>query len=318
MNLDLLRRRAELLDRTRLFFKVRGFLEVETPIAAREAIPERHIHLMRLADDERWLQASPEMHHKRLLCAGSGPIFEVTRSFRGGDWGKLHNPEFTILEWYRRGDDLDAAMTLTDQLLREVLGAPPAKRTSYREAFERALGVDPHADPVERLREACLDRQPTAAAALAASEDKTGFSADRDEWLNLLLSFFVEPTLGADAPELLFHYPATQSALAAKTVDRSGVEVAERFELYYRGVELANGYFELTDAAQLRERLETAGAARVADGGDELPMPDKLLEAMADPGLPPCAGVALGFDRLVMVATGAKNIGEVVAFSEYY
>ncbi|QDT70468.1 Elongation factor P--(R)-beta-lysine ligase [Planctomycetes bacterium MalM25] len=311
-----LRRRAELLDQTRAFFKHRGFLEVETPLAAREAIPERHIRLHRLADEERWLQASPEMHHKRLLCEGIGSIFELAKSFRGNELGKHHTPEFTLLEWYRLGDDLEGAMSLTSEYVSELLGAAPASRVSYGEAFRRAVGVDPHAATTEELRQKVQESLPVVED--EARETLDPESWERDECLNYLLSFSVEPTLGREAPELLFHYPASQSALARTVVDGRGVEVAERFELYWQGVELANGYHELTDPVELRRRLELANAQRIAGGWDEVPMPEKLLAAMADPGLPPSAGVALGFDRLVMLATGAKNLGEVTAFSEFY
>lgn len=311
-----LRRRAELLDQTRAFFKQRGFLEVETPLAAREAIPERHIRLHRLADEGRWLQASPEMHHKRLLCSGTGSIFELTKSFRGKEWGKHHNPEFTLLEWYRLGDDLDGAMSLTSEFVGELLGAAQVSRVSYGEAFNRAIGVDPHTATTEELRQKVRESLPTAVDEARESLDPESW--ERDECLNYLLSFSVEPTLGREAPELLFHYPTSQSALAKTAFDDQGVEVAERFELYWRGVELANGYHELTDPVELRRRLELANTQRIAEGWDEVPMPEKLLSAMADPGLPPCAGVALGFDRLVMLATGAKNLGEVTAFSEFY
>lgn len=308
IHLEHLRRRAELLDRLRAFFKQRGFLEVETPLAAREAIPEQHIQLSQLDDGLRWLQASPEMHHKRLLAAGSGPIFEVTKSFRSQERGERHSPEFTIVEWYRPGDDLSAGMALVDQLLQTLLDAPAAKRTTYREAFKRALAVDPHAVTLEELQSLCLERIPEMAGSLEA--------ADRDECLNALLSFLVEPTLGAEQPELLYHYPVSQAALATTALDDRGVEVAERFELYWRGVELANGYHELTDPVELRRRLELANAQRVAAGAAPVPMPERLLVAMTDPGLPPCAGLALGFDRLVMLATGAETIAEVRPFAD--
>lgn len=303
MRLDLLQQRAELLYRLRSFFRERGFLEVETPLAAGEAIPERSIELSETTDG-RWLQASPEMHHKRLLCAGAGPIFETTKSFRGHERGSHHNPEFTIVEWYRPGDDLDAGMALVDELLQSLVGAPAAQKTTYREAFQRALRIDPHAASDGELRD------------LSASLGAVGAVERRDESLNTLLALAVEPTLGCESPELLHHYPASQAALAATARDDQGVLVAERFEVYWRGVELANGYHELADATELRRRLELANDQRATAGLPRVPMPEALLADMVDPSLPPCTGVALGFDRLVMLATGAKTIGEVRLFCE--
>lgn len=305
MRFDVLKERARLLDRLRGFFRDRGFLEVATPLVSDQAIPERHIRLTRAGPD--WLQASPEMHHKRLLCAGSGPIFEVTRSFRGGERGELHRPEFTIVEWYRPGDDLAGGMELLSHLVGELLTSHGVERVTYREAFERSIGFDPHA-----ASDGVLQALPDAAlsASLRAAD------ADRDEWLNAWLATRVEPTLGVGRPELLFHYPASQAALATTATDEQGVSVAERFELYVDGVELANGYRELTDPIELRRRLELANAQRAAAGAPELPLPHRLLADMTSPGLPPCAGVALGFDRLVMVAVGAESIGDVLAIDD--
>lgn len=303
MNLPHLRRRAELLDQLRTFFRGRGFLEVETPLLTTEAIPERHIDLMPIAQSDQWLQASPEMHHKRLLCEGSGPIFEISRSFRVGERGAHHRPEFALLEWYRPGDDMLAGMALLEELIQTVLEAPQTKRTTYREAFVDAIDLDPHRATLDELRARATSASGVSVEAL-----------DRDGLLNLLLSARVEPRLGRDVPELLHHYPASQAALATTFIDARGDELAERFELYWRGLELANGYHELTDPIELRGRLERANAGRLSDRKPALPMPEKLLDAMTDPGLPPCAGVAVGVDRLVMIATGADTIGEVRAF----
>lgn len=306
MNVELLRRRAGLLHALRGFFSDRGFLEIETPLVSREVIPEQHIGLFGV-EGGGWLQASPEMHHKRLLCDGVGSVFEVTRSFRRGEAGSRHNPEFTIVEWYRPGDAMPEAMGLLDELLVGLLGTAPATRTTYRAAFQRVLGVDPHSASIAELH----------AIALQRSIDPAGLTEadDRDEWLNLLLSSLIEPTLGEKSPELLYHYPVSQSALARTAFDREGVEVAERFELYWRGVELANGYHELADPVELRRRLRHANEQRLRLGLAGLPMPEKLLAKMSSPGLPPCAGVALGFDRLVMLATGAASLQEVRLFA---
>jgi lysyl-tRNA synthetase class 2 len=304
MKFDHLRRRAELLDRLRQFFIERGFLEVETPLVLPEVIPELHIDPIRTADGQ-FLQASPELAMKRLLAAGSGPIFQVTKSFRAGEYGALHGPEFAIIEWYRPGDDMDVGIALLGELLHALLpDAPPYIRTSYREAFQRVLNVDPHSATVNELA--------SVAEQHGVAKPQAMDNADRDEWLNLLLATRIEPRLGASAPEILYHYPASQASLAATTHDQHGTEIAKRFELYWQRVELANGFYELTDAAVLRHRLTQVNSARVADGRDELPMPETLLAAM-DGGLPASCGVALGFDRLVMLAVGAKEIREVMA-----
>ncbi len=314
MKIDTLRQRAELLGRLRNFFAERGFLEVETPLVSIELIPERHIRPIALADCDRHLQASPELHMKRLLCDGIGPIFQVTRSFRGNERGRHHHPEFTIVEWYRPGDDMLAGMGLLDKLVQELLDLPPAKRTSYREAFEQTLGVNPHTASIAELQSVASERAPSFLEILEGMSEEE--KQDRDEWLNLLLDQSVEPVLGKTGPEILYHYPVSQAALANTVYDDRGELVAERFELYAGGLELANGYHELTDSDELRTRLELANRQRVVSGDRALPMPEKLLAAMQSPGLPDCAGVALGFDRLVMLATGADSIDEVTTFSE--
>jgi lysyl-tRNA synthetase class 2 len=293
-----LKRRGELLRKLREFFYDRDFVEVETPLLCDEVIPELHIEPP--AFHNSFLQASPELHMKRLLAEGMPAIFQVTRSFRTGEHGTLHNPEFTILEWYRAGDDMNAGMKLLDELMQAVAGTPPAIRTSYAAAFEKTLGINPHTATCTEL----------AACHNIAAE---GINADdRDEWLNLLFATKIEPTLGQSAPELLYDYPASQASLA-KTAVRDGEEVAERFELYWRGVELANGYHELTDAAELRRRFIEVNAARIADNRPALPMAESLLSAM-ERGLPDSTGCALGFDRLVMLALGAERIADVMAF----
>ncbi len=275
-------------------------LEVDTPLVADEVIPELHIEPLRLENGQFSLQASPELHMKRLLAAGAQAIFQVTRSFRAGERGRLHNPEFTIVEWYRVGDDMRAGIELVDEMMQSLLCTPPAARTTYAEAFERHAGVNPHTASVEEL---------AAKVEAPAGMDRT----DRDEWLNLFLAIRVEPQLGRGQPEIIYHYPASQAALAKTTTSPAGYKVAERFELYFRGIELANGYHELSDAAEQRRRFDAVNAARVADGRTALPLPESLLAAL-NQGLPDCTGVALGFDRLAMLATGATSIDEVLAF----
>jgi lysyl-tRNA synthetase class 2 len=298
-----LAQRSQLIRKLRKFFYDRDFIEVETPLLADEVIPELHIEPFRV-EGGGFLQASPELHMKQLLVAGAKAIFQVTRSFRQGERGALHNPEFTMVEWYQVGDDMTAGMELLDGLSQSLLKTPRVKRTSYADAFQEHLGLNPH--------NASLDQLATAAKAANIAIPDGLDRRNRDEWLNLLLALRVEPHLGRDRPEILFHYPASQSALAKTVIDAAGDEVAERFELYYHGIELANGYHELADATELRVRFEVANAARQTDGRAELPLPAEWLAAVAN-DMPDCTGVALGFDRLVMLAAGAASIDKVMA-----
>lgn len=295
----------------RAFFHERGFLEVETPLLAREIVPELHLEPIEVVSGSQpslWLQASPELYMKRLMASGAEAIFQVARSFRADEVGQLHNPEFTIVEWYRRGDDLAAGMDLLDALVQTTLGTSPALRTTYAEAFERQTGLDPHRATPQQLAMACQ-------ALDVAVPD--GFDRrDRDEWLNLLLATRIEPTLGREAPEIVYHYPASQASLARISTSPRGVNVAERFELYYRGIELANGFHELADAEEQRRRFEDVNDARTAAGRAALPLPTSLLAAL-EHGLPDCTGCALGFDRLVMLATEKATIRDVMAFPHF-
>lgn len=302
-----LKLRSELLRRLREFFHDRGFLEVETPILSADVVVDRHLEPFHatLAPDPRkpgegqrlYLQTSPEFHMKRLLAAGGEAIFQVTRAFRNGERGRLHNPEFTLVEWYRGGDDYDAGMTLLSELCVSLLETKEADRVTFREAFLRHAGVDPFAAADKHLRQACL---------AAADSD-----LDRDALLDLLLVERVEPHLGRGRPTILCDYPPSQAALAM--VRGGEFPVAERFELYVDGIELANGYHELLDAGELRRRASEANAHRAAAGRQRLPEQSRLLAAM-EHGLPDCCGCALGFDRVAMLAAGATSIDEVLAF----
>lgn len=309
-----LRRRAELMQRLRAFFVDAGFLEVETPMLSADIVVDRHLdpfvthyQVPGALDDQAgktlWLQTSPEAAMKRLMAAGGEAIFQVTRSFRNRERGRLHNPEFTLIEWYRRGDGLEAGMQLLGELTQTLLDVPRVDRITYAEAFQQYLEIDPHQADVAQL---------SAAAERLNIAVPPGFeNEDRDSWLQLLLADRIEPQLGAEAPTILYDYPASQAALAK--VRPGPPAVAERFELYYRGIELANGFHELLDAEVLRQRMEIENSQRVADGKTMLPGPQRLLAAM-DAGLPNCCGVALGFDRVVMLAVGAESIDEVIPF----
>jgi len=307
-----LRLRAELLARTRAFFHERAFLEVETPLLSADVVVDRHIdplgvilpHDPRTPAEGRvlWLQTSPEFSMKRLMAAGGEAIYQITRAFRGGESGRLHNPEFTIVEWYRRGDSMEDGMQLTSDLCESLLNLGPAQRVSYAEAFAMHAEIDPHRAMPAQLAEVARERRISFSDTLAAG--------DRDTLLNLLLAELVQPHLGQQRPTLLYHYPGSQAALARVQGDPP---VAERFELFVRGVELANGYHELLDPEVLRQRNRQANDDRAGEGKPRLPAESRLLAAM-DVGLPACSGTALGFDRLVMLAAGADSLAEVLAF----
>ena len=311
-SLDRLRLRAGLLRSVREFFERRGLLEVETPCLSADVVVDRHLDPLSvvLPDDVRqldrgrrlYLQTSPEFHMKRLLAAGSGAIYQISRVFRAGETGPRHNPEFTLVEWYRPGDSYDEGMSLLSELSQELLGLGAAERLSYAEAFERHVGLDPHTAEITTLDRAVAE---AGGASLEFAAD------DRDGRLDYLLVTNVEPHLGFARPTILYDYPASQAALAQ--VRQGPPAVAERFELYVQGIELANGYHELLEADVLASRNVTNNQQRIADGKAPLPAESRLLSAMRD-GLPDSVGVALGFDRVVMLAAGAKTIDEVLAF----
>ncbi|MBN1910544.1 MAG: EF-P lysine aminoacylase GenX [Pirellulales bacterium] len=304
--MELLRRRADLLRQVRSFFDNRGFLEVETPLLSADTVVDRHLDPFGVECGGRtfWLQTSPEFGMKRLLAAGAGAMYQVTRSFRQGECGRLHNPEFTIVEWYQPGHTMRQGMTLLGELAETILARGPAESVGYGEAFERYAGLDPHKADAAALARAVEEHS----IAVPASLDPD----DRDGWLDLLLVHLVEPRLGRERPTILYDYPASQAALAR--VRPGPPPVAERFELYVDGIELANGYQELTDPAELRRRNTRVNRQRARDGKPTLPVESRLLAAM-DVGLPDATGVALGFDRLVMVALGAKSLADVTAFT---
>ncbi len=299
-----LRLRADLLRRVRGFFDDREFLEVETPLLSADTVVDRHLDpfAVQVGQSTCWLQTSPEFAMKRLLAAGAEAIYQVTKAFRQEELGPLHNPEFTIVEWYRRGDGLSEGIDLLDELSQALLERGPAQRLTYREAFQEHAGIDPLTAATSALREAA-SRKGTPPGSL--SDD------DRDGWLDWILVEQVQPQLGQDRPTIIYDYPASQAALAQ--VRDEDPPVAERFELFVAGIELANGYHELIDPNVLRQRNATNNAARVADGKQPLSEGSRLLAAM-DAGLPQAAGVALGFDRLVMLAAGAERLDQVIAF----
>ncbi|HKJ09830.1 MAG TPA: EF-P lysine aminoacylase EpmA [Gammaproteobacteria bacterium] len=311
-DLDRLRRRAELLNAIRDFFRVRNVLEVDTPVLSAAAATDPALASLRTRytgpgaprGTTLYLHTSPELAMKRLLAAGSGPIYQVCKVFRDGERGGRHNPEFTLLEWYRPGFDHHRLMDEVEALLGAVTPRPlpAAARWAYRDLFIAVAGVDPFAAAVPELVR-CLDRHGVAPPPHMPD-------TDRDPWLDLLLTHVVEPRLGP-APVFVYDYPATQAALAR--LRPGDPPVAERFELYMDGMELANGFHELADAAEQRRRLEHDMARRRAAGVPESPVDERFLAAL-EHGLPDCAGVALGVDRLAMCAAGVSSIDQVIAF----
>ena len=304
--------RATLLARAREFFARRGVLEVDTPFIVSTAVSDAHVHSAsvqlvseRGAPAQFFLHTSPEYAMKRLLAAGSGDIYQICHVARAFESGRLHNPEFTLIEWYRLGFSLDALMSEVDALVRLLLGEQArgrgSERLSYRDAFLGATGLDPLAAPAEALAAASV------AAGLHAGRD-TG----RDECLDFLMGTVVGPRLGRDSLTFVYGYPASQAALAR--LDPADPRTAQRFELYADGIELANGFHELAAAAEQRARFEQDALERRRRG---LPVhaPDEQLLAALASGLPDCSGVALGFDRVLMLASGAAHIREVLSFT---
>jgi lysyl-tRNA synthetase class 2 len=307
--LPALRRRAEALRVAREFFRARGVLEVETPALVNAPVSDVNIGSVRAQvpglDAPLFLHTSPEYAMKRLLAAGSGDIYQICRVYRGAERGRHHNPEFTMVEWYRVGFSLDQLMLEVAGLVRALLGADetlPVEMLSYREAVARFAGFDPLEAPDAELH---------AAAVLLGLDPKRAAATSRDELLDLIVGARVGPALGAGALTFVHRYPASQAALAR--LDAADPRIALRFELYHRGVELANGYHELTDGAEQRARFAADQQSRRARG---LPVSelDRNLLAALEAGLPDCAGVALGFDRVLMLALGASVIDEVLAF----
>jgi elongation factor P--(R)-beta-lysine ligase len=314
-DLATLRLRAELLQRIRAFFAVRGVLEVETPVLSAAAVTQPHLASFATPysgpgsrhGQTLYLHTSPEFPMKRLLAAGSGCIYQMARVFRDGEAGRRHNPEFTLLEWYRVGFDADRLMDEVTELVTALLAGRPTlkepERLSYRELFQRHLDLDPHRTSVAELA--------VCTAHYAVPIPPGMPTDDTDPWLDLLLTHWIEPRLGQGRLTFIHDYPASQAALAR--LRPGDPPVGERFELYLNGLELANGFHELGDADEQRRRFEAENAARRARGVPVMPLDESLLDALAA-GLPDCAGVALGFDRLVMLAAGKDAIQEVMAF----
>lgn len=302
--------RARLLTELRTFFAERGVLEVETPILSAAANPDPAIEPLHLDADltgtgtRRWyLQTSPEFPMKRLLAAGSGPIYQVCKVFRADERGRRHHPEFTMLEWYRPGFSLEDLMDEVAVLLRRLVGRPelPVERLRYRELFRGRLGLDPWTATTADLQ---------AAAQARSIADADLLALDTDGWLDLLLTHCLEPDLGHHGLTFVHHYPPSQAALAR--IEPGNPPAARRFELYWQGMELANGFDELLDADEQRRRFQRDLDQRRELGRVSAPMDERLLAAL-EAGVPATSGVALGLDRLLMSMLGADHLDAVLA-----
>lgn len=302
-----LRRRATALAQVRDFFAVRGVLEVDPPVLARSAStdPALQCFVTHTNHQPRYLHTSPEFFMKRLLAAGSGPIYALGKAFREGEYGRWHNPEFSLLEWYRPGFSLLALMQEVVALVQALAPTVPTaipEILTYQAAFQRTLGLDPHQADTATLQAT------TAAQGIVW----TGPALTRRGYLDLLLTHCIEPHLGQGRLTLLTEYPADQAALAR--IRPGPIPVAERFELYWQGLELANGFHELSDPTEQAQRFASEQYQRQVAGLAPAPADEFLLAALAA-GLPDCCGVALGFDRLLALALGAENLASVLSFA---
>ena len=301
--------RAKLIEEIRRFFTDRGLLEVETPVLSEFGVTDVHLatfsteFISPFGEQSKtlWLSTSPEYHMKRLLAAGSGPIFQIGKVFRNEEAGNRHNPEFTMLEWYRPHFDMYRLINEVDDLLQQILECPPAESMSYQFAFQQYVGLDPLSADLTELVEKAKKHQ------LMGAENES-----RDTLLQFLFSAVVEPQIGQEAPVVVYHFPASQAALAQ--ISSEDLRVAERFEFYYKGLELANGFHELSDAREQLRRFQQDNLQREKMGLPVRAIDTRLLSAL-QAGIPNCSGVALGVDRLVMIAMGAEHIKEVISFA---
>jgi len=300
-----LKLRAKILVNIRHFFAERNIFEVETPLMCSAPVTDPFLEALSFNyNNKTWyIQTSPEYAMKRLLCAGSGSIYQICKAFRSDEVGRLHHPEFTMLEWYHIGFDHHDLMMEMDEFLQYVIHTKPAKKVSYQQIFEQYLNINPHSIADEELK------MITQTSCGIAPDHKL----DRDDYLNLLLTHIIEPELkSALCPIFIYDYPASQAALAK--IRQDNPPVAERFEVYIQGIELANGYHELTDVLEQKWRFDQDIEKRKKLNYPIVPMDNYLLSAL-ESGLPDCAGVALGIDRLVMIAAQKESLSEIMAFN---
>lgn len=297
-----LRARSQMYTKIREFFAIRNVLEVETPLLAAHTVSDPYIKSFAVQD--YFLQTSPEYAMKRLLAAGSGCIYQICKAFRCEEAGSMHNPEFTMLEWYRLGYDHMQLLHEMDELLQLLLERPSANIMSYQELFEQHFAFNPHTATIDQLQRCANEQQLNLSSAALQNLSAT-------DWLQLLMSHVIEPKLCGPVPWIIYNFPAPQAALAK--ILPQDPPVAARFEVYIDGIELANGYYELQDASEQKQRFIADNTLRKQNGQQEIAADNRLLTALEN-GLPDCAGVALGLDRLLMLQQNLQSIKDVLAF----
>ena len=310
-SLDNLRKRAQIIAKIRDFFNKKAVLEVETPILGSASVPDLYIEsfetVYKSNTEERklYMQTSPEFAMKRLLAAGYGAIFQIFRSFRNGEFGDRHNPEFTMLEWYQPKYDHNMLIDEVDVFLQHVISTKPANKISYQDLFISFLKINPHLCDKNDLW-LILEKKE-----ILPNQNINNFS--RTDLLDLLFSHFIEPNIAQHEPLAVYDFPKEQAALARIEINDKGVKLAKRFEFYFKGYEIANGYFELDCAKEQLERFKLDLKARREKGLAEPAIDYNLIKAL-EAGMGKCAGVAVGVDRLVMIALNCRKIKDVVAF----
>ncbi|MGL6196153.1 MAG: EF-P lysine aminoacylase EpmA [Thermoguttaceae bacterium] len=314
-----------LLRQIRTFFESNGFIEVITPTLSVDTIINRYLEPIPVSVETLpnryqtyYLQTSPEFCMKRLLASGAKAIFQTTHAYRSGDMGQMHNVEFTMLEWYRTGDEYEQGMQLLADFTDHIFRRGGTENMSFLDAFFKFTGLNPHTTTCDQMRQFADDNRIPYPESFNATTIKNDVPYDllREPWVDLIFAEVVQPNLGNDLPTIVYDYPGWQSQLATTRTVKSedgDYEVSERFELYVNGIELANGYHELTDTDALIERNRVTNLARIADGKAPLPEKSMLLSAM-EAGLPPCCGTALGVERLLMTLLEVERIDEVLPF----
>ncbi len=310
-SLEVLKKRSFILRQIREFFFQRQVMEVDTQALSAATVTDQHLagfatrfnNPLSPQVQTLYLQTSPEYAMKRLLAAGSGCIYQLAKAFRNEEAGRHHNPEFTMLEWYRLGFDDHQLMAELDQLMQLLVGCEAADKMTYQQAFLQHLQCDPLTADLMALRQL---------ASAQGFEDIAANEQDRDTLLQLLFSCVIEPLIGQQRPVFVYNFPASQAALAR--IDEGDPRVARRFELYFGGLELANGFYELSDPTEQRQRFEADNAKRRLVGLAEQRLDERFLAAL-EHGLPECAGVAVGIDRVIMLALKASRIDQVLPFA---